>query len=61
LRRKWNYRHPRTVDEEQGIYRGEVTAIMFGIADLKVGVEEILSYLRDEDEDEEEEEEEPEL
>jgi hypothetical protein len=45
------------VEEEQGIYRGEVIEIMGALADLRVGIDEILSYLRDEDDEEEEEEE----
>lgn len=42
-----------------GIYRGEVKAIRFALADLRVDVDEILSYFRDEDDDDETEEEEP--
>jgi hypothetical protein len=47
------------VIEEMGIYRGEVYEIMGALADLKVDVNEVLSYLRDEDDDDETEEEEP--
>ena len=52
--------HPRCVDEEQGIYRGEVETIMFALADLRVDVSRILWYIEgDDDEWEEEEEEDP--
>jgi len=50
--------HPRRVDEEQGIYRGDVTTIMGILADVNVNVEEILAYLKGDDDDEWEEEEE---
>jgi len=46
------------VDEEQGIYRGEVTTIMVKLADIDVNVRSILAYIYGEDDDEEEEEEE---
>jgi hypothetical protein len=46
------------VDEEQGIYRGEVTEMIGALADIKVAVLRILSYIEGEDEDEEEAEEE---
>jgi hypothetical protein len=46
------------VEDEQGIYRGEVTEIMWALADIKVAVLRILGYIEGEDEDEEEEEEE---
>jgi hypothetical protein len=48
-------RHPGSVDEEQGIYRGEVTAIMLSLADIRDGVDRILSYIEGEDDEEEEE------
>jgi hypothetical protein len=41
--------------EEEGTYREELRAILFLLADLKVAVFEILSYIRDDDEEEEEE------
>lgn len=41
--------------EAQGIYRREVYEIMFGLADLKIDVRKILSYIEDEDHGEEEE------
>jgi hypothetical protein len=44
------------VDDEQGIYRVEVLAIMGALADLNVNVETILSYFEGDDEDEAEEE-----
>jgi hypothetical protein len=46
------------VDEEQGIYRGEVTTMMGVLADINVHVDEILAFLKGDDEDEWEEEEE---
>jgi hypothetical protein len=45
-----------SVDEEQGIYRGEVTAMMFALADIYADTSEILAILRDEDDDDAEEE-----
>jgi hypothetical protein len=44
--------HAHTVNEE-------VTAIMLGILDVKVGIAEVLRYLREEEDDDETEEEEP--
>ena len=43
------------MDDEQGIYRGEVLAMMGAIADIDVNVRQILRILEG-DEDEEEEE-----
>ena len=37
-----------------GIYRGEVTTMMGVLADINVGVQRILDYLRGDDEEEEE-------
>lgn len=52
-------RHPHGVnDEERGIYRGEVIALMGAIADIRVDVRRILWYIEGEDDDEWEEEEE---
>jgi hypothetical protein len=48
------------VDEEQGIYRGEVTTMMGVLADINVHVNEILNYIKGGDDDEWEEEEEEE-
>lgn len=45
------------MDEEQGIYRGEVTTMMGVLADINVNVETILAYIKGEEDDEEEEEE----
>jgi hypothetical protein len=45
------------VEEEQGIYRGEVIDMIGALADIKVAVQRILSYIEGEDEKEEEEEE----
>jgi hypothetical protein len=44
------------VDEEQGIYRGEVVSMMIALADLQTDANEILGILRDEEEGDEEEE-----
>jgi hypothetical protein len=47
------------VEEAQGIYRGEVQAIMIALADIGVDVRRILGYIEG-GEDEEEEEDFPE-
>jgi hypothetical protein len=44
------------VDEEHGIYRGEVRAIMLSLAGIREGVDRILSYIEGDDDEEEEEE-----
>jgi hypothetical protein len=44
------------VDEERGIHRGEVMAMMGALADVRTDTVEILSILRDEEEWDEEEE-----
>ena len=44
------------MDEEQGIYRGEVMAMMFALADIKTDTGRILAILDYEGEDDEEEE-----
>jgi hypothetical protein len=44
------------VDEEQGIYRGEVISIMFALADIYADTGRILTTLGDEEDDDEEEE-----
>jgi hypothetical protein len=46
------------MEEERGIYRGEVQDIIGALADIKMAVFRILRYIEGEDEDEEEEEEE---
>ncbi len=43
------------MDEEQGIYRGEVRSIMIALADLTVDVRTVLGYIEGEDDEEEEE------
>jgi hypothetical protein len=43
------------VEEEQGIYRDEVTLMLFMLADIKLAVLRILGYIEGEDDDEEEE------
>ena len=48
--------HPERVDDEQGIYRVEVLAIMGALADLTVDVTKILRYIEGDDDDEAEEE-----
>ena len=44
------------MDEEQGIYRGEVMAMMFALADIYVDAGRILAILGDEEGGDEEEE-----
>jgi hypothetical protein len=46
------------MDEEQGIYRGEVTEMIGALADIKVAVTKILSYIEGDDDEWEAEEEE---
>jgi hypothetical protein len=43
------------MEEEQGIYRGEVRSMMIALADLTVGVRRILAYLGGGDDEPEEE------
>jgi hypothetical protein len=43
------------VDEESGIYRGEVLANMGALADIDVNVRTILAAIEGDDDDEEEE------
>jgi hypothetical protein len=47
------------VDEEAGIYRGEVLAIMGALADISSDTRNILAILRGEEDDEEPEEMDP--
>ena len=49
-------RQSRQVDEESGIYRGEVLAIMGALADISSDTRDILAILRGDDDDEESEE-----
>jgi hypothetical protein len=42
------------VEEEEAVYREELRAILFLLADIKVAVLEILSYIKGDDEEEEE-------
>jgi hypothetical protein len=44
------------VDEEQGIYRGEVITMMGALADINVKVTRILAYIEGDDGEEEAEE-----
>jgi hypothetical protein len=44
------------VDEERGVYRGEVMAMMVALADIQTDTKEILGVLRDEEDGDEEEE-----
>jgi hypothetical protein len=44
------------MEDEQGIYRVEVLAIIGALADLHVNVETILGYFEGDDDDEAEEE-----
>ena len=48
--------HAVEVDEEQGIYRGEVLVIMAALADISADTNEILAILGGGDEGDEEEE-----
>ncbi len=43
------------MDEEQGIYRGEVSTIMIALSDLLVDVKTILRYIEGDDDEAEEE------
>jgi hypothetical protein len=45
------------VEEEQGIYREEVTLLMTMLAEIREKVDAILRYIEGEDDEEEEEEE----
>jgi hypothetical protein len=47
--------HSEVVDEEQGIYRGEVLEMMGALADISVGVQQILGHIEGDDDAEEEE------
>ena len=44
-----------SVDEEQGIYREEVTLLMTMLAQTREKVDAILRYIEDQDDEEEEE------
>jgi hypothetical protein len=44
-----------SVDEAQGIYRGEVYSIMGALADIGVDLRRLLMYFEGEDDEEEEE------
>jgi hypothetical protein len=46
----------KTVDDEQGIYRVEVLAMMGALADVHVNVLKILGYIEGDDDDEAQEE-----
>jgi hypothetical protein len=48
--------HAGRMDEEQGIYRGEVLAMMFALADIQTDTNEILAILGGEEDGDEEEE-----
>ena len=43
------------MDEEQGIYRGEVRSIMIALADITVDVKTVLGYIEGDNDEEEEE------
>ena len=47
--------HPLGVDEPQGIYRGEVIAIMTTLADVSARTSEILAILREEEDEDDDE------
>jgi hypothetical protein len=57
LRRGASSRHSHGVEEEQGIYRGEVLTMMGKLADIDVNVRRIVAYIFDEEDEDEEEEE----
>ena len=42
------------MEEDEPIYREELRVMLFLLADIKVAVEEILSYIKGDDEEEEE-------
>lgn len=44
------------MEEEQGIYRGEVITIMGALADVRFRVTKILAYIEGDDDEEEAEE-----
>ena len=44
------------MEEEQGIYRGEVMTMMGALADIRVDVSRILAYIEGDDGEEEAEE-----
>lgn len=48
--------HTARVDEEQGIYRGEVHAIMIALADINANTRAIVKALTDDEDGDEEEE-----
>jgi hypothetical protein len=52
-----NGRHRDEVDEEEGIYRGEVMAILGALADISSDTLQILAILRGEDEEDDDDEE----
>ena len=41
------------MEEEQGIYRGEVKSIMIALADVRFKVTKILAYIEGDDDEEE--------
>jgi hypothetical protein len=47
------------MEEEEGIYRDEVTLILILLGDIKVAVLRILGYIEGEDDEEEDEENHP--
>ena len=47
--------HPERVEDETGIYRGEVIAIMGALADVSADTAAILAILAGEEDEEEEE------
>jgi hypothetical protein len=49
-------RQSGVADEEQGIYRAEVRAMMLALLDIREGVDRIAGYIEGEDDGEEEEE-----
>ena len=50
------HRQPESVEEEEGIYRDEVTLMLVLLGDIKVAVLRILRYIEGDDDEEEEDE-----
>jgi hypothetical protein len=48
------HRQPESVEEEEGIYRDEVTLMLVLLGDFKVAVLRILRYIEGDDDEEDE-------
>ena len=51
----WAGRHPGVTDEEQGIYRAEVSTIMIALTDIMVDVRTMLGHIEGDDDEAQEE------